>query len=42
MDLIGLIIDGHGAKIVITIIVRGWMMHESMKDTIFDSIVGMV
>ena len=31
----GLIMEGHGTKMVVTIAVSGWMMHESMKENIF-------
>ena len=27
--------EGHGTKMVVTIAVSGWMMHESMKENIF-------
>lgn len=34
-DLMGLIMDGHGTKMVVTIAVSGWMMHGPMKENIF-------
>ena len=33
-DLIGLIIEGHGTKIVVTMAVTGRITHDSMKDNI--------
>ena len=38
-DRMGWIMDGQGAKMVVTIAVSCWGMHESRKDHIFDSIV---
>ena len=30
----GLIMEGHGTKMVVTVAVSGWIMHESMKENI--------